>query len=131
LKVLDSDTCIAILRGREDVLARYAAEADEVVTTWVTACELSYGAAMSRDPDVARDRVGQLLGSLDVLGLDLASAQVFGDTKALLRRAGWGLADADLLIASIALVHGAPVVTGSRRHFRRIPGLVVEDWIRA
>ena len=37
MKLLDSDTCIGILRGREGVLRRRAAETDEVATTWVTA----------------------------------------------------------------------------------------------
>ncbi len=130
MKVLDSDTCIAILRGEAHVLNRHDAEEDIVVTTWVTASELYFGAANSKEVEANWDAVDELLNSLEVLGLDRASAQVFGTTKAALRRSGWGLADADLFIASIALAHGATVVTGNRRHFRRIPGLRVEDWIR-
>jgi predicted nucleic acid-binding protein len=39
LKLLDSDTCIGILRGRREVLHRRLAVTDEVATTWVTAAE--------------------------------------------------------------------------------------------
>lgn len=48
----------------------------------------------------------------------------------MLQRAGTPLADADLFIAAIAITKAAPIVTGNRRHFGRIPGLVIEDWIR-
>ena len=40
------------------------------------------------------------------------------------------IADADLLIAAIALAHGASVVTGNRKHYERIESLRIEDWIR-
>jgi len=36
----------------------------------------------------------------------------------------------DLKIASIALVHGATVLTENVRDFKRVPGLRVEDWQR-
>ena len=39
------------------------------------------------------------------------------------------LPDADLFIAAICLEHGATIVTGNRRHFDRIPGLAIENWI--
>jgi tRNA(fMet)-specific endonuclease VapC len=74
--------------------------------------------------------VTAFLGTLRVLGPDLASARLFGDAKAALRQAGALVEDADLWIASIALAHRAVVVTGNRRHFDRIPGLQVEDWLR-
>ncbi len=130
MRVLDTDTCVAILRGNQEVLERREASGDEVVTTWVTAAELHYGAAKS----VAREKnlalVKSFLGTLPVLGLDDTSAQIFGEAKALLERKGQRLADADLIIGAIAAAKQATVVTGNLRHYQRIPGVTVEDWIR-
>jgi tRNA(fMet)-specific endonuclease VapC len=130
LKVLDSDTCIGILRGRQGVLERRAAEREEVVTTWVTASELFYGAARSAKPDANAALVVRFLNTLAVLPPDLATARLFGEVKARLANAGAIVADADLFIAAVALSRGATLVTGNREHYERIAGLVVEDWLR-
>jgi len=47
-----------------------------------------------------------------------------------LEREGCRLADPDLRIAATALTQRATLVTGNARHFARLPGLEVEDWIR-
>jgi tRNA(fMet)-specific endonuclease VapC len=130
LKILDTDTCIAILRGSDAVIDRRAAVADDVATTWITAAELFYGAAKSKAPEDNRSLVARFLTTLPVLGLDEPAVQIFGEAKALLERRGQRLADADLFIGAIAAARGATVVTGNRRHYERIPGVTVEDWIR-
>jgi tRNA(fMet)-specific endonuclease VapC len=131
VKVLDTDTCIGLLRGHTEVIERRVAETDEVATTWVTASELFYGAAKSMKPDANGALVVRFLATLPVLGLDLASARVFGEVKARLASQGQIVADADLFIGSVALSRGATIVTGNRRHYERLPGLVVEDWLRS
>jgi tRNA(fMet)-specific endonuclease VapC len=98
--------------------------------TWVTASELFFGAAKSAKPDANAAVVVRFLNTLPVLAPDLASARLFGEVKAYLSNAGQFVADADLFVASIALSRGAAVVTGNRRHYDRIPGLVIEDWLR-
>jgi tRNA(fMet)-specific endonuclease VapC len=130
VKLLDTDVCVALLRGKTRVIARREAVADDIATTWVTAAELHYGAAKSDAPPKNHGLVDRFLGTVPVLGLDGVAAQIFGELKALLERHGSRLADADLLIAAIALANGATIVTGNRRHYGRIPGLVLEDWLR-
>ena len=130
MRLLDTDTCIAILRGNEAVIERRAATSEDVATTWITAAELHYGAAKSKAREKNRALVTTFLATLPVLGLDEASVQIFGEAKALLERQGQRLADADLLIGAIAVAQRATVVSGNRRHYERIPGVTVENWIR-
>jgi tRNA(fMet)-specific endonuclease VapC len=130
VRILDTDTCIALLRGHERVLRHRAAIGDEVATTWVTAAELFFGAARSTSPSDNALLVTRFLATLDVLPPDLVSCRLFGEMKAHLFSSGQPVADADLFIASIAMAHGATVVTGNHEHFARIEGLRIEDWIR-
>ena len=68
---------------------------------------------------------------LPVIEPDRASARRFGAGKATLAAAGRLVADADLLIAAIALGRGGTLVTGNRKPYERLPGLGLEDWLRA
>jgi tRNA(fMet)-specific endonuclease VapC len=129
VKLLDTDTCVAILRGNPAVVERRVGAQDEVVTTWITAAELFYGAAKSSAPVQNHTMVVGFLATLPVLGLEGAAVQVFGTTKAFLERKGQRLDDADLFIGAIAVTQNATVVTRNLRHYERIPGLTVENWI--
>ncbi|MDP9373953.1 MAG: type II toxin-antitoxin system VapC family toxin, partial [Chloroflexota bacterium] len=53
----------------------------------------------------------------------------YGTLRAELEAAGTPLAEPDLRIASIALTHDLTLVTGNLRHFGRISGLAVENWL--
>ena len=130
MRVLDTDTCVELLRGNGTVIARRAAVADEVVTTWITGAELYFGAARSDAPDENEVLVNEFLETIDLLGIDRRAAQVFGETKAELMGAGDLVPDADLFIGSIAIAHDAVLVTGNTRHFTRFTGLRLENWIR-
>lgn len=130
MRILDTDVCIEILRGNEEVIERRQRTLDEVATTWISAAELYYGAEKSVAADSNREAAHDFLETLPVVGLDGDSARRFGALKADLERRGQSLADADLLIASISLARGAVLATGNVRHYERIPGLTIEDWIR-
>ncbi len=129
MRLLDTDTCTEILRGNRAVIGRRSDVRDIVGTTWMTAAELHFGAVRSNRPGANRRVVGEFLETLPVLGLDAPAAERFGTLKAELEEAGRRLADADLLIASIALASGSILVTGNARHYSRIPAMQTENWI--
>jgi tRNA(fMet)-specific endonuclease VapC len=97
--LLDIDVCIELLGGNEQVIESRRRTLDEVATTWITACELSYGAAKSHSPARSQTLVSEFLATLRVVGLDHPAAQVFGRVKSAPERASNILADAGLMIA--------------------------------
>jgi tRNA(fMet)-specific endonuclease VapC len=64
------------------------------------------------------------LARLQVVSCDRAALDRYDGLRALKLNVG----NYDLRIAAIALEAGATVVTHNLRDFRRVPGLVCEDW---
>ena len=100
-------------------------------TSSVTLGEMVYGAyRMPAYTSLFLERLDRiLLPNLAVLPFDIAAARRYGELRAELERRGTPLGEADLRIGAIALSRGLTVVTGNLRHFQRIPGLVVENWL--
>lgn len=54
---------------------------------------------------------------------------VYGKLRAELEKKGTPLMEADLRIASIALYNDLIVITGNVKHFLKVKGLLVENWL--
>jgi len=126
--ILDTDHCIAILRGKLDVSKRILATTDLFVTS-ISVSELVYGAHKSDRPSAHLAQVDLLLASVTVLPFDEQPARRCGELKDSLRRLGSPIAEPDLQIASIALHHALPLVSHNQRHFARVSELNLVDWI--
>jgi tRNA(fMet)-specific endonuclease VapC len=96
----------------------------------VTCAEIHYGAA--RRPEAVRLHrlVNEFLNIAPVLPWDAKAAQRHGTLRAHLKAQGTPIGDFDEMIAAHALALGAVVVTDNTRHFARVPGLVIENWLR-
>lgn len=88
-------------------------------------CELMVGAALHAVPEEEKKRVRRVCGGLPVVAVDEQVPDVYADFAAKLIQQGTSLATMDLLIASVAAVAGAALLTRNARHFERIPGLRV------
>ena len=102
-------------------------------TSSITLGELIYGAhRLQSGTGSLLERLERVLTpNLPVLPFDEAAARRYGEVRAGLERRGLPTGDTDLRIGAIALAHGLTVVTGNVRHFERIPGLLVENWLEA
>lgn len=135
--VVDTDTLTLLHHGHEQVTRRMAEADRDVVTTIITRIELIQGRfdalikAETGDQLVAAfERLARTeanLSKLPILPIDARSAVEFDKLRhnKKLKKIG----RADLLIASIALAHGATVVTRNLKHFRIVPGLRLENWV--
>jgi len=98
-------------------------------TTAISAGELLYGAARRGNPGLS-ERVRQVLSmAIAILPFDMAAAEVYAEIRSQLEARGRRLDEPDLRIASIVLAGGLTLVTGNVRHFGRVPGLMVENWL--
>ena len=129
MRILDSDHWVALLRGQLTLAERVAMDEDLAITA-VSVGELVHGAYKSRRVDENLARVAVLLAGVVVLPFDAESAHWFGRLKAELESAGTRLGDLDLQIAGIAMRHGASLVTHNLKHFERVTGLTLEDWLQ-
>ncbi len=123
--LVDSDILIGVLRGHEptiESLVRFRRRFSLGVST-VTAFELFRG---QMTPQRIAD-VTLLLGSLQLLPLDLAAATEAAAVDRRLRAVGQSLPAGDTLIAGTAIASGLPLLTGNVRHFGRIEGLTLLD----
>jgi len=128
----DTDILSATMRREPSLpLIRRLAQVPppEQFTTTITLGELLYGVAR-RDSERLGKRVRELVhGALTVLPFDEPAACVYGPLRAQLEAEGEPLDEPDLRIASIALSCEMTLVTGNTRHFARVPGLDVENWL--
>jgi tRNA(fMet)-specific endonuclease VapC len=132
--LFDTDTLSSLLRRAPPLflLRRLAlTPLEEQCTSSITVGELHYGAQrrLGSESALIRRIEDQLLGSMLVLPFDGPAARQYGELRAGFERRGLPIGDADTRIASIALVHGLTVVTGNVRHFSRVPGLALENWL--
>lgn len=63
------------------------------------------------------------------MNLDHESLEQYAKIKAGAEAAGKMLDDFDILIATTAIVNGCILVTNNIKHFERINGLTIENWI--
>jgi len=127
MTVLDTDFLVSLLRGRSEA-ADLARGISSPRTTTVNAFELYYGAKRSKKPEVSLREVRSLLGSVEILALDLGAALRAAEAQAALEKEGKPVNLLDVLIAGIAMAHGEELWSRNEDHFRRIPGLKWRRW---
>jgi tRNA(fMet)-specific endonuclease VapC len=132
--LIDADVLSNLMkRAPSPALLRRLAEipAQQQCTSSITVGELVYGAARRGvGAAVLLEAIEQkLLANLRVIPFDSTAARRYGTLRAALESQGTPLAEADLRIASIALVRGLTLVTGNVRHFGRVPELTIENWL--
>ena len=128
--LLDSNVCIAYLRGRSPLVRQRlaAAQSQSVCLCSVVKAELTYGTLRSADPAANRVRVVAFTQPYRSLAFDDTAAEHFATIRRHLETLGATIGPFDLQIAAIALAHGYTLVTHNTQEFSRVPGLLLEDW---
>lgn len=126
--LLDSNTLIYYLRGREPVVSRFqSASPRELAIPSVVAYEIEYG-TLKIGPSRRRTIVSGLLDNLTQIPFDHDAARESARIRVELEARGFSIGPMDLLIAGTALSRTATLITNNTKEFSRVKGLRLADW---
>lgn len=128
--LLDTNICVYWLKGNENIERKaISVGIDNLSVSFVNLSELFYGAYKSEKQNENLSAIHTMLEKLEIIDSSEEICDQFGKLKAQLEREGNIIDDADLFIASCALVNNLTLVTNNERHFHRINGLKLENWV--
>ena len=129
--LLDTDTLSAYMRREAAVVTQvedYLLTHDEISFSVMTRYEVLRG-LKAKGATTKLQAFQELCASSDILPLTDDIIDMAADVYADLYNRGELIGEADMLIAGTALVHNLVVVTNNQRHFNRIVGLQLDNWI--
>ena len=102
----------------------------EISISAISYAELRLGAERSRRRNRYRLAIRLFCDRLNrIMAWDTAAADEFAVLQAELLKIGKPIGRNDAMIAAHALSIGSVLVTNNRKHFSRVPGLKIENWI--
>jgi tRNA(fMet)-specific endonuclease VapC len=129
--ILDTDVLMPLFKG-EPVVVERARQHQNLYSHLNITIITYYGVMRGHEYTRAYERqklFDEFCRLNNVLLLDQAACRKAAQVYAQLKGQGKLIPDADILIASIALSGDYVLVTQNEKHFRRITGLEVENWL--
>ncbi len=130
--MLDTNICIYIIKRRpQSVLQRFGSfPVGEIGISAITLAELEYGVAGSAQPRQNREALQHFVSVLQIAAFDKPATEAYGRIRAALEKKRRTIGAMDLLIAAHALSLGVRLVTNNEKEFKRVPDLLVENWVK-
>ena len=133
LYMLDTNILSYFLKGMQPGLTARMAQTlrtQNSAISAITRAEMRYGQALVAADDKRRRGIDLLLGQLPTLPWTAAAADRYGDIQSQFKKQGTPIGEMDTQIAAHALAENLVLVTHNTRHFERVAGLRLEDWMR-
>ena len=131
--LLDTSTCIAMLRDKPSVVRRRALDAasrsQSLLVSSIVLHELWYGvynsAHIEKNEHALRGFMG---GNVEMIEFDVEDARIAGEIRAELEKKGRVIGPYDTLIAAQCLRYNLVLVTTDIKDFGRVTDLRWENW---
>ena len=128
--LLDTNICVYWLKGDKNIEGKaISVGIDNMWISFVNLSELFYGAYKSEKQNENLSAIQTMMEKVVIIDSSEEICERFGKLKAQLEREGNIIDDADLFIAACALVNEVTLVTNNEKHFSRIKGLKLENWV--
>jgi len=129
--LLDTNILIAITKANPAVRLYLQRHADhEILLSSVVLAEIEHGIAKSTKREYNRRIFEEISKTFKIIPFSVQAARHYGELRTYLEKRGIPIGSNDTFIAAEALAQGATLVTDNVREFSRVPGLLVENWLR-
>ena len=126
--LIDTNTCIYYIKGKFDLKKKFeTADPDNCFISEITLAELKFGVENSEKKEKNQKALDNFLTGIKIVPI-FHSLDLYAKEKARLRKAGTPIDDFDLLIGVTSITHNLTMVTNNTDHFKRLKGIVLEDW---
>ena len=128
--LLDTNVCIQYITGRS-LAIKEKIESSDISSLFICSIvrgELEYGARKSNNPEKTISILKNFLSNFPEIDYNTSAAEHYGIIRADLEKQGMLIGPYDMQIAAIALVNNFTLVTHNTKEFKRINGLLLEDW---
>lgn len=129
--LIDTNICIYYIKGQFELKKKFeTVDPDNCFISEITLAELMYGVENSEKKEKNRKTLDNFLTGVKIVPI-FHSLDVYAKEKARLRRSGTPIDEFDLLIGVTSVTHNLTMVTNNTEHFKRIKGIVLEDWTQS
>ena len=129
--LLDTNIVIYVIKRRPiEAMGVFNENAGRMAISAVTLSELFHGAEKSARVAQNLAVVEEFASLLEVLPYSAKASQHYGAIRAALEKVGRPIGVNDLHIAAHARSEGLTLVTNKLGEFKRVPGLLTENWLR-
>ncbi|MDB9536154.1 type II toxin-antitoxin system VapC family toxin [Dolichospermum planctonicum CS-1226] len=129
--LLDTNICIAILKGNENVVSQFHEKHQSCYLSSLVLAELYKGVYCSTKLERNLDNLKKFSNLLPMIDFDEKAAIEFGKIQNELRKIGKPTGQLDALIAAVAISQNYILVTDNTRDFENITNLILENWLKS
>ncbi|MCK4761877.1 MAG: type II toxin-antitoxin system VapC family toxin [Candidatus Aminicenantes bacterium] len=127
----DTDIFSYYLKGDKRInerLKKKLSAGNEFFINPITYYELNRG-LLAINSKAKLQRFKKFCDAFGILDLSKEVLDQAAQGYAALRKRGELIEDADILISAVCIVNGLVLITNNRKHFSRIEGLTMENWL--
>ena len=126
--LLDADTVSYLIKQNREVWQRAIHFSAQWALSSVTVWELRNWRSESNDP--IRRLIEKLISDSQIISFDQVDALHASELNWKLRKLGLEYGTADVLIAGHAISRSLVLVSNNTKHFEKMPGLILENWVK-
>ncbi len=133
--LLDTNIISDLVRNPQGIIFDRIVQEGEgsICTSIIVASELYFGATKKFQQTGSKrllEQVMLVLSAIDILSFEEPADHHYAEIRAFLEQNGIPIGANDLLISAHARSNRLTVVTANFSEFNRVPGLMVENWLK-